>query len=102
MARDGSGTRERIIRAANELFYKSGIRAVSVDAIAARAGVTKKSLYYHFASKDELVEAYLVSRDQPNLAQFRRWYQEADGDVADRIGGIFRAIALVAGRRRWK
>lgn len=102
MPRDGVDTRERIIRAANALFYKSGIRAVSVDAIAERAGLTKKSLYYHFRSKDELVEAYLVSRDQPNVAQFRRWFEEAEGDVAERICFIFRAIANVACKRGWK
>jgi AcrR family transcriptional regulator len=41
--------------------------AVSVDAVAAKAGVTKRTLYYHFKSKDDLVAAYLAARDQPNL-----------------------------------
>lgn len=102
MPRDGEKTRERIVRAASSLFYRSGIRAVSVDAIAENAGVTKKSLYYHFRSKDELVEAYLISHDQPNLAQFRLWYEEAEGDVADRIHAIFMAVAAVSDKRRWR
>src|SRR3954470_12426719 len=51
--------RERILAAARELFYRDGIRAVGVDAIAAAAGTNKMTLYRHFASKDALVAAYL-------------------------------------------
>lgn len=50
-------TRSRIIGAAEGLFYEHGLRSVSVDAIAARAGVTKRTLYYHFESKDALIAA---------------------------------------------
>ncbi len=66
-------TRDRLVAAASTLFYQQGIRAVGVDAIAAKAGVTKRTLYYHFASKDELVAAYLAVRDAPNLAAFAKW-----------------------------
>jgi len=51
--------RERILQAARELFYRDGINAVSVDAVAAAAGTNKMTLYRHFQSKDELVAAYL-------------------------------------------
>ena len=51
--------RERILQAARELFYRDGIRAVGVEAIAAAAGTNKMTLYRQFASKDELVAAYL-------------------------------------------
>jgi AcrR family transcriptional regulator len=51
--------RERILQAARELFYRDGINAVSVDAIAASADTNKMTLYRHFSSKDELVAAYL-------------------------------------------
>jgi AcrR family transcriptional regulator len=51
--------RERILAAACELFYRQGIRAVGVDAIAEAAGTNKMTLYRHFASKDELVAEYL-------------------------------------------
>ena len=47
--------RERIVAAARELFYRQGIRAVGVDAIAETAGTNKMTLYRHFSSKDELV-----------------------------------------------
>jgi len=95
------GTREHIVSAAADLFYGEGIRAVSMDAIAARAGVTKRTLYYHFASKDDLVAAYLQERDQPNLARFRRWFRNADGDLGDRLQAVFRQLAKAASNRRW-
>jgi len=50
---------DRIRESARELFYRRGIRAVGVDEIVSRAGVTKPSLYRSFASKDELTAAYL-------------------------------------------
>ena len=56
---------ERILRAADRLFYQRGIRAVGVDAVAAEAGISKRSLYDTFASKDALVAAYLRQRVQP-------------------------------------
>ena len=74
MPRDSRQTRERILEAANRLFYGEGIRSVSVDAVAEKAGVTKRTLYYHFRSKDELVAAYLASRDQPSLARLVEWF----------------------------
>ncbi|MET0675423.1 MAG: helix-turn-helix domain-containing protein, partial [Bradyrhizobium sp.] len=89
MARSGIPTRERIISAANALFYHDGIRGVSVDAVAARAGVTKRTLYYHFRSKDDLVAAYLAGRDQPNLALFRQWFEAAEGGLPDKVEAIF-------------
>jgi AcrR family transcriptional regulator len=53
--------RERILAAASELFYRQGIRAVGVEAIAEAAGTNKMTLYRHFSSKDELVAEYLRS-----------------------------------------
>ena len=54
--------RDRLLAAANELFYSEGIHTVGIDRIIEHAGVAKASLYNSFGSKDELVEAYLVSR----------------------------------------
>jgi len=95
-------TKERIVDAANRLFYNEGIRAVSVDAIAAKAGLTKKTLYYHFKSKDDLIEAYLVSRDQPNLALFRKWFEEANGELHDKVEAIFLNLQKSATHPKWK
>jgi len=53
-----------LIHTAFELFYKYGIHAVGINRILSETGVAKKTLYHHFASKDALVEAVLVYRDQ--------------------------------------
>ena len=102
MPRNGDATRDRIVKAANSLFYRTGIRAAGVDAVAEKAGVTKKTLYYHFRSKDDLVAAYLASRDRPNLALFAKWFEEAEGPLPDKIQAIFANIAAAARNRRWK
>ncbi|MFS8046299.1 TetR/AcrR family transcriptional regulator [Rhizobium sp. BR 314] len=94
-------TRERILQAAGKLFRRDGIRAISVDAIAEKAGVTKRTLYYHFRSKDDLIAAHLQARDEPNLALFKRWFDEADGDIAAKVAGIFRNLAQSARDAKW-
>jgi AcrR family transcriptional regulator len=57
--------RDRILAAAADLFYRHGIRAVGVDAIAEAAETNKMTLYRHFPSKDELVADYLRSLTEP-------------------------------------
>jgi AcrR family transcriptional regulator len=54
--------KERILETADRLFYLRGIRAVGVDTIAAEIGISKRTLYNHFPSKDELIAAYLQRR----------------------------------------
>jgi AcrR family transcriptional regulator len=56
---------ERILQTADRLFYLQGIRAVGVDTIAAEIGISKRTLYNHFASKDALIAAYLTRRSGP-------------------------------------
>jgi AcrR family transcriptional regulator len=56
--------RERILGTASELFYKEGTRAVGVDLIVAQSGVAKTSLYRHFPTKDDLIEAFLLREDE--------------------------------------
>ena len=53
---------ERILESADRLFYLRGIRAVGVDTIAAEIGISKRTLYNHFSSKNELIAAYLKRR----------------------------------------
>jgi AcrR family transcriptional regulator len=102
MARSPSPTRERIISAASALFYSEGIKSVSVDAVAAKASLTKRTLYYHFKSKDDLVAAYLAARDQPNLALFRKWFTETEGELPAKVEAIFRNLARSARHPKWK
>jgi AcrR family transcriptional regulator len=54
--------KERILQTADRLFYLDGIRAVGVDTIAAAVGISKRTLYNHFPSKDALITAYLERR----------------------------------------
>jgi AcrR family transcriptional regulator len=68
--------KERILETADRLFYLRGIRAVGVDTIAAEVGISKRTLYNHFPSKDELIAAYLEGRfnkappsDKPPIEQ---------------------------------
>ena len=54
--------KERILETADRLFYLKGIRAIGVDTIAAEIGISKRTLYNHFPSKDALITAYLQRR----------------------------------------
>src|ERR1700756_2818915 len=56
--------RERISRAAYDLFSREGVRAVGVDAVIARAGTAKMTLYRNFPSKDDLILDFLRRREQ--------------------------------------
>ena len=56
--------RERISRAAYDLFSREGVRAVGVDAVIARAGTAKMTLYRNFSSKDDLIIEFLRHREQ--------------------------------------
>jgi len=102
MPRTAQPTRSRIIEAASKLFYSEGIGGVSVDAVAAKAGVTKRTLYYHFRSKDDLVAAYLEGRDQPNLALMAQWYREAAGGPSARVEALFQKLAQSARHPKWR
>jgi AcrR family transcriptional regulator len=57
--------RNRILETADRLFYRQGIRAIGVDTIAAETGISKRTLYNYFPSKDELIIAYLSRRIRP-------------------------------------
>lgn len=59
------GMDERILHTTDRLFYQQGFRAVGVDTIAAEAGISKRTLYNHFPSKDNLIVAYLSRRFRP-------------------------------------
>ena len=73
--------KERILVTADRLFYLQGIRAVGVDTIAAEIGISKRTLYNHFPSKDALISAYLQRRFvQP---------RPSDKSAVERILGTF-------------
>lgn len=87
--------RERILAAAGELFYERGFHAVGIDLVIERAGVAKATLYRHFATKDDLVAAYLEAAD----AGFWAWFDRAvppEASPADAIGRLFDGVAELA------
>lgn len=85
--------RARILKAARQLFYRAGIHAVSVDAVAEAAGTNKTTLYRHFQSKDELVAECLreYSRDFENAwAEIERAHE---GKPKDQLLACLRFMA---------
>ena len=102
MPEASSPTRKRIVEAATKLFYAEGIGRVSVDAIAEKAGLTKRTLYYHFKSKDDLIAAYLDGRDQPNLKRMAGWFDAAEGGADRKVEAIFTNLARAARHPKWK
>lgn len=79
--------RERILAAARNLFYRHGIRAVGVEAIAEAAATNKMTLYRHFGSKDELVGAYLTELAREGDELWERLAREHPGDPHAQIEG---------------
>ena len=85
--------RARILAAAGELFYRHGIRAVGVDAIAEAAGTNKMTLYRHFASKDELVAEYLRQSAKLADACWERLREAHPGDARAQLRAWLREMA---------
>ncbi|KOT89496.1 TetR family transcriptional regulator [Streptomyces sp. NRRL F-5755] len=81
----------RVLEAAGRLFYERGIHAVGVDLIAAEAGVTKKTLYDRFGSKEQIVVEYLADRDERWRAFLDRHLDAAPPEPAARVLAVFDA-----------
>src|SRR5215510_14225378 len=91
--------RERILDTADRLFYGQGIRAVGVDTIAAEIGISKRTLYNYFPSKDDLIVAYLQRRlrpvpmsDQPPAEQILGNFERLERTFS---AGVFRGCPFV-------
>ena len=82
---------QRVLRAAAGLFYERGIHAVGVDLIAAEAGVTKKTLYDRFGSKEQVVVEYLADRDERWRAFVGEFLDAAPPDPSARVLAVFDA-----------
>lgn len=91
-----------VLRAASELFYERGIHAVGVEAVSERAGVTKKTLYDRFGSKERLVVEYLLERDREWRALLEERWERVGEDPAERLGCLFDTSAEWARARGWK
>lgn len=98
MKSSNTPTRGRILESAARLFERDGIRGTTVDAIAERAGVTKRTFYYHFRSKDDLIAATLED------ARAREFDIDVSGTTPLReiVNEVFDIIEESASDIRWK
>ena len=87
--RGSSSKREELIKTALELFGKNGIHATGIDTIVERSGVTKKTLYAHFRSKEELVLAVLRQYDGLARNEFMRRVESGGKTPKARLLAIF-------------
>jgi len=95
MPRSSAQTRHRILEAAYRLFYRRGFLRSGVDAVAEAAGVTKRTLYNHFPSKDALIAAVLAERAGMAETEMRAWSRIGRLDPETLIRDLF------TGLRRW-
>jgi len=101
MARSGIKTKIRILTVAYGLFYKEGFARVSMDAIADAVGVTKRTLYNHFESKDALVAAVLDHQHLHALARIQDWGKETAETPAELVTALFENLEKWASMPRW-
>lgn len=90
----GESARDRLLAAADELFYRGGITSTGVDAVISRAQVAIGSLYNNFGGKDGLVAAYLEARDH-------RWRQHWESCIAEHDDPVARVLAIFTAMERW-
>jgi len=86
--------RERLLEAANELFYREGVHSVGIDRVIEHAGVAKASLYSTFGSKDELVRCYLERRHEARRAHVMAWL-ERYATPRERLLGVFDVLGEI-------
>jgi AcrR family transcriptional regulator len=100
---DDPPARDRLLTAAAELIYAGGVEATGVDAIAARAGVTKRTLYQHFGSKANLVAAALEAADRPLVAALGYSVLRRSTDTGDRpILALFDVLERLFYSPEWR
>ncbi|MBT2450379.1 TetR/AcrR family transcriptional regulator [Streptomyces sp. ISL-43] len=81
--------RERLLATADELFYAEGIHAVGIDRVIAESRVAKSSMYVHFRTKEDLVEAYLRGRTDTWREHVAREVEARAQDPAARVLTVF-------------
>ncbi len=99
MARSSALTNQRILDAAYGLFWRQGFVRVSMDQIAEGAKVTKRTLYQHFRSKDDLIAAALARSSELALARLQQFQLPASRDAM--IDSCFAQLADWASKPRW-
>lgn len=87
------GARERIVATARDLFYREGIRAIGVDTVVERSGVSKTSLYRVFESKDALIAAVAAEQDRSFWTWWDRLEEQHANDPRALLDALFSGIA---------
>jgi AcrR family transcriptional regulator len=87
-----AAARAHILQVAGELFFRYGYRAVGIDAIIAESGVAKATLYRHFASKDDLIVAYLQEMNTAFWNWFDRAAEQWLHDPQQQLLAVFTAL----------
>jgi AcrR family transcriptional regulator len=90
-----TSARERLLAAADELFYAEGVNTVGIEQVIKKAGVAKASLYNTFGSKDELVRAYLRGRHTQTRERMARELEARFRTPRERLSGVFEVQGLV-------
>jgi AcrR family transcriptional regulator len=101
MPRSAESTRRKILDAAYELFYRKGFSRVGVDEVAAFAQITKRTLYYHFASKDDLLAAVLEFHSDLALARIRKYEDRYSGSPDEIVTLLFSELARWSAKPGW-
>jgi AcrR family transcriptional regulator len=101
MPRPSEPTRKRILDSAYGLFYRKGFGRVSVDDICDAAGITKKTFYYHFPSKDALLGAVLADQGELAIARIRKHESRYSGSADEMIGVLFSELARWSSTPGW-
>ncbi|GLR85155.1 TetR/AcrR family transcriptional regulator [Bradyrhizobium iriomotense] len=101
MPRSAEQTRKRILDGAYTLFRRHGYSRVSMDDIAAKASFTKRTLYHHFKSKDQLLADVLACQQELALQAFKTFGDRLSGSPEAIVEGMFRELAVWADRPRW-
>jgi len=101
MPRDARKTRRHILDCGYDLFYRKGFNRVAVDEIADAAGVTKRTLYYHFESKDALLAAALELHHELALARIRKYQDRYPGDADGVVSMLFAELAKWSKKPGW-
>ena len=96
-----ASARERLLAAADELFYENGINTVGIDRIIEHAGVAKASLYDCFGSKDELIRSYLEARHIARQARIDDWISRYETSW-EKILGIFELLGELTSKPDYK
>ncbi|MBF9061359.1 TetR family transcriptional regulator [Rhodobacterales bacterium HKCCSP123] len=101
MAKQPADTRKRILDAAYRLYYRKGFSRVSVDAVAELAGVTKRTVYYHFDSKDQVVAAMIEIQHLQLMKQYRSWLEPSSNSAPDIVTSLFSKLKHWADGPDW-